>query len=64
MSGNLDGTPVDSRGKDSPIEDYLNDKFQTLSDLENLDALLTIVQTQQSQLRDQVRHRNQRSLLD
>lgn len=64
MSGNLDGTPADSRGKDSPVDDYLNDKFQTLSDLENLDALLTIVQTQQSQLRDQVRHHNQRPLLD
>ncbi|KAH0614521.1 uncharacterized protein H6S33_000157 [Morchella sextelata] len=61
MSGNLDGTPVDSRGKDSPVEDYLNDKFQTLSDLENLDALLTIVQTQQSQLRDQLQEAETRA---
>lgn len=54
MAANLDGTPADSRGKDSPVEDYLNDKFQTLSDLDNLDTLLTMVQTQQSQLRDQL----------
>lgn len=57
MAAILDGIPTDSRERDTRVEDYLNDKFQTLGDLNNLDALLTTVQTQQSQLRDQVRHR-------
>lgn len=57
MAAILDGIPTDSRERDTRVEDYLNDKFQALGDLNNLDALLTTVQTQQSQLRDQVRHR-------
>jgi len=36
------------------VQDYLNDKFQTLADLESLDSLLSSVQTQQSQLRSQL----------
>lgn len=56
MATMFDGIPIDSREKDTRVEDYLNDKFQALGDLNNLDALLTTVQTQQLQLRDQVRH--------
>lgn len=36
------------------VEDFLNDKFQTLADLETLDSLLSSVQSQQSLLRSQV----------
>lgn len=36
------------------VQDYLNDKFQTLADLDTLDALLVAVQTQQQQLRSQL----------
>jgi len=41
--------PVDTR-----VQDYLNDKFQTLADLDSLDSLLSSVQTQQTQLRTQL----------
>lgn len=57
MAALPDGILTDSREKDTRVEDYLNDKFQGLGDLNNLGALLTTVQTQQSQLREQVRHR-------
>lgn len=39
---------------DIRVQDYLNDKFQTLADLSSLDSLLSSVQTQQSQLRTQL----------
>lgn len=39
---------------DIRVHDYLNDKFQSLTDLASLDSLLTSVQTQQSQLRAQL----------
>ena len=39
--------------EDARVEDFLNDKFQTLSDLDTLDALLSSVQCQQSLLRSQ-----------
>jgi hypothetical protein len=39
---------------DVRVQDYLNDKFQTLSDLDSFDTLITTVQTQQQQLRDQL----------
>ena len=44
----------DSRERDCRVEDYLNDKFQTLGDLQNLEELLNTVQTQHLKLRDQV----------
>ncbi|KAG0635592.1 TIP-1 family-domain-containing protein [Tuber brumale] len=44
----------DSRNRDVRVEDYLNDKFQTLGDLESLEEILNAVQTQQSQLRTQL----------
>ncbi|PUU78490.1 TIP-1 family-domain-containing protein [Tuber borchii] len=44
----------DSRNRDSRVEDYLNDKFQTLGDLESLEEILNAVRTQQSQLRTQL----------
>ncbi|KAA8892947.1 TIP-1 family-domain-containing protein [Sphaerosporella brunnea] len=39
---------------DSRVQDYFNDKFQTLADLSTLDTLLASVQTQQNQLRSQL----------
>lgn len=39
------------------VEDYLNDKIQTHSDLENLDYLLDTVSKQQSLLEQQVSSR-------
>ena len=39
------------------VEDHLNDKLQTHSDLENLDYLLDSVSKQQSLLKQQVRLR-------
>ncbi|KAI5804574.1 TIP-1 family-domain-containing protein, partial [Geopyxis carbonaria] len=39
---------------DPRVQDYLNDKFQALRDLDSLDSLLTSVQTQQTQLRTQL----------
>jgi predicted nucleic acid-binding Zn-ribbon protein len=39
---------------DVRVQDYLNDKFQTLADLDTLDSLLSSVQTQQQQLRTQL----------
>ena len=41
--------------RDSRVEDYLNDKLQTYTDLENLDSLLETVKEQQGLLRQQVR---------
>ena len=37
------------------VEDYLNDKFQTSADLEQVDGLLLRVQEQQELLKKQVR---------
>lgn len=39
---------------DVRVEDYLNDKLQTYTDLENLDSLLAKVIEQQALLRNQV----------
>ncbi|KAI5820175.1 TIP-1 family-domain-containing protein [Pyronema omphalodes] len=39
---------------DVRVQDYLNDKFQTLADLEQLNSLLESVQKQQTQLREQL----------
>jgi hypothetical protein len=36
------------------VEDYLNDKLQTLSDLDSLDSLIASVQVQHEQLQRQV----------
>lgn len=40
--------------RDPRIEDYLNDKFQSIADLTTVDALLRAVQNQQSLLQNQV----------
>ena len=40
--------------QESRVEDFLNDKFQTLADLDTLDSLLSSVQSQQSLLKSQV----------
>jgi hypothetical protein len=37
------------------VEDYLNDKFQTISDLENLDSLLDNLREQHELQQKQVR---------
>ena len=49
----MNGLTVDSRGR---LEDYLNDKFQSISDLENIDNLLAKVHEQQELLRKQLIH--------
>ncbi|RPA89814.1 hypothetical protein L873DRAFT_1822137 [Choiromyces venosus 120613-1] len=54
MSTATTAIPQDPRNKDVRVEDYLNDKFQTLGDLESLEEILNAVQTQQSQLRTQL----------
>ncbi|CUS14102.1 unnamed protein product [Tuber aestivum] len=54
MSTATTAIPQDPRNRDARVEDYLNDKFQTLGDLESLDEILNAVQTQQSQLRTQL----------
>lgn len=43
------GAKIDVR-----VQDYLNDKFQTEADFQNLDALLQSVQYQQDLLKTQV----------
>jgi hypothetical protein len=43
-----------NEGRDIRVEDYLNDKLQTYTDLENLDSLLVNVKQQQDLLRQQV----------
>ena len=43
-----------SEERDIRVEDYLNDKLQTVSDLANIDALLDGVKAQQALLRKQV----------
>jgi RAD50-interacting protein 1 len=45
---------VATGGVESRIDDYLNDKLQTLADLDNLDTLLENVQRQQALLQDQL----------
>lgn len=39
---------------DTRLQDYLDDKLQSLADLETLDSLLASVQSQQDLLRKQV----------
>lgn len=43
-----------TQGLDIRVEDYLDDKLQSTTDLENLDALLANVETQRSQLQSQL----------
>lgn len=45
---------VEAMGDNTRLEDYLNDKLQTFSDFDSIDALLTAVQSQQSLLQEQV----------
>ena len=40
--------------QDTRVEDYLNDKFQTTADLENIDSLLESVKAQHRLLQEQV----------
>lgn len=40
---------------DIRLDDYLNDKFQTLADFKNLDSILASVELQKEQLDKQVR---------
>ena len=40
--------------RDIRVEDYLNDKIQTTTDLESLESLIASVQAQKQQLEDQV----------
>lgn len=47
---------MESATADTRVEDYLNDKLQTLADLDTLDTLLSTVQSQQSLLRSQACH--------
>ena len=47
----MNGLSAESRGR---VEDYLNDKFQSVSDLENIDSLLAKVREQQELLRKQL----------
>lgn len=47
-------TQTTNEGRDVRVEDYLNDKLQTYTDLENLDTLLETVKQQQTLLRQQV----------
>lgn len=42
---------------DVRVEDYLNDKLQTLADFETLDTLLATLKSQQGLLQQQVRYR-------
>jgi hypothetical protein len=42
--------------RDSRVAEWLDDKLQTLADLETLDSLLQDVRSQQTLLRDQVCH--------
>jgi len=51
MAGTMNGLTAESRGR---VEDYLNDKFQSISDLENIDSLLAKVHEQQQLLRKQL----------
>lgn len=47
-------SPAVFRDTDPRVQDFLQDKFQTLSDLDSLDSLLASVQEHQQQLRSQV----------
>jgi hypothetical protein len=40
--------------RDIRVEDYLNDKIQTATDLESLESLIASVEAQKQQLEDQV----------
>lgn len=41
--------------RDIRVEDFLNDKIQTIFDLEDLESLIASVETQKQQLEEQVR---------
>jgi hypothetical protein len=45
---------IDSGERDIRLDDYLNDKLQTIADFESLDSLIASVETQRIQLQDQV----------
>lgn len=45
---------ISAEERDIRVEDYLNDKLQTNTDLENLDMLLGNIRNQQSLLKKQV----------
>ena len=47
--------PTQSIDRSIRVEDYLNDKFQTQDDLDNLSTLLEDVKKQQALLQTQVR---------
>ncbi|TGZ85375.1 hypothetical protein EX30DRAFT_314397, partial [Ascodesmis nigricans] len=47
-------SPAVFRDTDPRVQDFLQDKFQTLSDLDSLDSLLASVQEHQQQLRSQL----------
>ncbi|KAI9697858.1 MAG: hypothetical protein M1820_007645 [Bogoriella megaspora] len=49
-------TAVNSDNRDARVEDYLDDKLQSLADLESLDALLSNVQNQHNLLRKQLEY--------
>jgi hypothetical protein len=51
-----DKSSIDAGERDIRVDDYLNDKLQTLLDFEDLDALIASVETQRVQLQDQVGH--------
>jgi hypothetical protein len=51
-----DRSSIEPDERDIRVDDYLNDKLQTIADFEDLDALLANVETQRIQLEDQVSH--------
>jgi RAD50-interacting protein 1 len=50
-----DRDSIESGERDIRLDDYLNDKLQTIADFESLDSLIASVETQRIQLQDQVR---------
>ncbi len=48
---------IRSGDKDTRVEDYINDKFQTYDDFDTLETLIANVQVQQDLLNKQVRIR-------
>lgn len=51
-----DRSSIDAVERDIRVDDYLNDKLQTITDFEDLDTLIASVETQRIQLQDQVGH--------
>ena len=45
---------IDKGERDIRVDDYLNDKLQTITDFEDLDALIASIESQRVQLQDQV----------